>query len=497
MTAKFSVGEIAEATGGELRLGSGAPKAGGGIDREAPLTGISTDTRTIRAGEAFFALAGENHDAHDYLGEAAGGGAALLVVSDADKAPADYGGAVLVVRDTLRAYQDLAAYYRRLMNPFVVAITGSVGKTTLKDMVYCILSGRGRVCRTEGNLNNQIGLPRTILSAPKDTEILVLEMGMAGAGEIERLVEIARPDACAITNIGLAHRENFDSDDGILKAKFEITSCLGEGGALVIETSGSAELLGLAEKGGREKGYDVIRVAERGARASAGADYIVSQARVSRVNISESFFTIEDERIGKKVPFDIPLPGNYAGLSAAFAAALCSRVGVSLAEAAEALTRLERTPHRLEPIRIGGILVIDDTYNANPVSAKAGLEYIMNIPASRRIAALADMNELGSGSEDLHRQVGATAYRAGIDILYTFGEKAGWIADGAEAAARAMGTTGAYGAIKILRYSPEEKPELIARLREDLKEGDVVYVKGSRTMKMEEIVHALTKDKDE
>ena len=509
MAAKFTIKDIMEATGGVLA----AP-----FDEKIALVGVSTDTRTLLEGEAFFALKGENHDAHDHLGEAAGKGAALLVVSDASKAPEGFAGAVMVVKDTLRAYQDLASYYLRRMDPFVVAVTGSVGKTTLKDMIACILAEYARVHRTEGNLNNQIGLPRTILSADEGTEVLVVEMGMERAGEIERLADIARPHVCAITNIGVSHRENFSADDGILKAKYEIAAFLGKGDALVIGPAGSAGLEELAEAGSLEKGYKLLRVAEKGSAGEASACFVVSPVRVDETDAAVSLFEIEKSGRNGAVAFSVPMAGTYAGMSAAMAAAACSRAGVSLADAARALKKLARTPHRLEPVRAGGVLVIDDTYNASPDSAKSGLEYLKNVPAKRRLAVLADMNELGAGSEALHRETGAAAVRAGADCVYAFGDKARQIAEGAGGAAeaaRAPGTekASAPGTEKapapgtekapspgtekapvagVFWFGPEQRAELIERLRGELREGDAVYVKGSRAMKMEEIVQALT-----
>jgi len=481
MAAKFSVGEIVKATGG-------APAGSASVDSGSAITGISTDTRTVRDGEGFFALTGENHDAHDHLGDAADKGAALLVISDAAKAPEGFKGAVIVVPDTLRAYQDLAAYRRKCLDPFVIAVTGSLGKTTLKDMLACILSKHARVYSTQGNLNNQIGLPRTILDAGDDTEILVLEMGMAYAGEIERLAEIAAPDVAVITNIGLSHRENFDSDDGILKAKYEITTFLGPGGTLVIDAGSNADLVKLAANGSRDKGFGLLRVAQEGSAAAKTADYVVTTARVSGDDAGTTLCDIWQRKENISAPFAIPIAGAYVGLSAALASAVCAEAGVTLKDSAEALGSLERTKHRLDPIRAGGVLVIDDTYNANPDSAKSGLEYLKSVPAKRRIAVLANMNELGDNSEALHREVGAAVARLDIDRLYTYGDKAQKIADGAGA------ENGGRGVTEVFHFEEDGKEALIDRLRLDVMEGDVVYVKGSRTMKMEEVVRALIEE---
>ena len=484
--AAFSLSEIIKATGGILS---------GTADKDKRVTGISTDTRTLKEGEVFFALKGENHDAHDHLEEAVLRGASLLIVRGEDSSvtrpPAGQKSPphILKVKDTLAAYQDLAAYYMRKLDPLVIAVTGSVGKTTLKDMIACILEGLIKTYYTKGNINNQVGLPRTILEAGEDDRVLVLEMGLAIAGDIERLSDIARPDIAAITNVGLSHRENFDSDDGILKAKFEITTYMDERNALIIDAGGNEDVRKYAEKDRQEKGYRLLSVAAEGTAAVAGAEYVVSPVRISETDTGASDFEICDRKTGEKVSFEIPLPGAFAGISAAQAAAAsiyaCEKLGVtlSLKDAAQALKNLSRTPHRLEPVFCKGILVIDDTYNASPASAKAGLDYMKNVPAKKRIAVLGDMNELGPMSGDVHRDVGKAAACAGADIVYAYGKKAKQIAEGA-------------GKDKSLWFDENEKEKLIAGLKKELQKGDVVYIKGSRGMKMEDVVTALTEEND-
>ena len=486
MAAAFLLSEIINATGGVLREAA---------DTDIRVTGISTDTRTLKEGEAFFALKGENHDAHDHLEEAVLKGASLLIVRGEDSSvPRPPAGqknppCILKVKDTLVAYQDLAAYYRRKLDPLVIAVTGSVGKTTLKDMIACILGSHTTAYSTIGNINNQVGLPRTILEAGEGTRVLVLEMGLAIAGDIKRLSEIARPDIAAITNVGLSHRENFDSDDGILKAKFEITSYMDESGVLIIDAGGNEDVRKYAESDQNEKGYRLLSVAAEGTAAGGNAEYVVSDVRRNEEDSGVSDFEICDSKTGEKVCFEIPLPGAFAGISAAQAAAAsvcaCEKLGVtlSLKDAALALKNLSRTPHRLEPVFCKGILVIDDTYNASPASAKAGLEYMKSLPAKKRVAVLGDMNELGPMSDDVHRDIGKSAACAGADMVFAYGKKAKQIAEGA-------------GKDKALWFDENEKNGLIARLKKELQKGDVVYIKGSRSMKMEDVVQALTEEND-
>jgi UDP-N-acetylmuramoyl-tripeptide--D-alanyl-D-alanine ligase len=332
-------------------------------------------------------------------------------------------------------------------------------------------------------------LPRTILEADEDTEVLVLEMGLAVTGDIKRLADIARPDIAAITNIGIAHRENFDTDDGILKAKYEITSFMDKDSTLVIDAGGNGESREYAEKDQREKGYKLINVAAKGTPADNYADYVVSAVRVNDEEAGVSDFEIFERGSGVIVSFSIPLPGAFAGINTAQAIAVskcaCEKHGLTirLTDAAEALRGLVRTPHRLEPIIHKGILVIDDTYNASPDSAKAGLDYLKNVPAKKRIAVLGDMNELGDLSEDVHKDIGEAAAAAGADIVYAYGQKAKKIAEGA-------------GEGIAVWFDENDKNTLIGSLLAEVKNGDVVYIKGSRSMKMEEVVTALTEDSD-
>jgi UDP-N-acetylmuramoyl-tripeptide--D-alanyl-D-alanine ligase len=483
----LSVEEILGAVGGRAVYGT----PGGALPF---VTGVSTDTRTLAAGDAFFALVGERHDAHDHLPEAVGKGAPVLVVQGARQVPRGFGGLLVVVADTTRAYQDLAAYYRAAIDPVVIAVTGSVGKTTLKDIIARICSETCNTVCTKGNFNNQIGVPKTILEMPENTETLVLEMGMEWPGEIRRLAEIARPDVAVITNVGVSHREHFDTDDGIRNAKFEIVSFFGADNVLVIDPENDQELLRMAEADRLEKGYSLLKATgeaatrenesenesgcgnDRDAGSPAPAWEFAADFSASRARYTEEgrmSFVIEHGEDAEQ--FSLPMLGAFAAVSAAMACAALSRFGVSLGRAARALKDLEVTPHRLQSIRQGGVLVIDDTYNASPDSAKSGLAFLRSVPGERKIAVLADMNELGAESERMHRELGTVAKDSGFGAVYTYGDKARAIAEGAQ-----------QGGLWF-----RDKNELIRRLLEQRREGDVYYVKGSRSMKMEDVAEAL------
>jgi UDP-N-acetylmuramoyl-tripeptide--D-alanyl-D-alanine ligase len=457
---RISIREIAESTEG--RILKGAPGA--------EVSGVSTDTREIRAGNAFFALTGERHDAHDFLPEAAVAGADAFIVERGESVPLGYDGAVILVPDTLAAYQDLAAWYRQSIGPVVIAVTGSVGKTTQKDMIAAAASGRFKTVATEKNYNNHVGVPKTIFLMDEDTELLILEMGMSHAGEIRLLTDIARPDAAVITNIGVSHGENFGSDDGILKAKLEITSFFGTENALFVNGD-DAKLRAHAERAGLP--YDVVTAGE-----SEGCDYRITQP--TYVGEEEIGFGLQYGREAT-VQFRIPAAGLYNGVSAALSVAVLSRFGIPAHEVSEKLTRLERTGHRLKLIINGGVRIIDDTYNASPDSMESAIDYLSSFSGCRRIAVLAGMNELGDRSGEMHFDVGKYAARAGADMLVAVGKKASGIAEGFVSASR--------GKARVVECA--DNGEAIEALKPTVKDGDAVLVKGSRTYRTEEIVEAL------
>ncbi|MDR3304728.1 MAG: UDP-N-acetylmuramoyl-tripeptide--D-alanyl-D-alanine ligase [Clostridiales Family XIII bacterium] len=465
--------EIAAVTGGRLRNeGQAGP---------VRVSGVSTDTRTLAAGDVFFALPGETHDAHDHLSEAAEKGCALFVVSDAAKIPAGAGVPAIIVENTLRAYQDLAAWYRKEVDPVVAAVTGSVGKTTLKDMIACICAEVYHTAATEKNYNNQIGVAKTILSMPENTEVLILEMGMEHAGEIERSAEIARPDIAVITNAGISHRENFDSDGGILAAKMEVAAFFGPRDVLVINGD-QQDVLAAAEADSAEKGYQLVSVRQNGEgdEDCEPAAYRVKGARYNE----EGRLTFEIESWDDDVErFVLPILGAYGGLSTGLAAAAAARLGIGMSAAARSLRTFETAPHRMQPIQGSGVFIIDDTYNASPDSADSGLDFFETVDAKKKVVVLADMNELGAESETLHRRVGARAAESGADLIVAFGEKA------REIAAGALREIPRGAKPEVFHF--EEKAELLRFLLSQKQEGDAYYIKGSRSMKMEEVVGAL------
>ncbi|MDR1272059.1 MAG: UDP-N-acetylmuramoyl-tripeptide--D-alanyl-D-alanine ligase [Clostridiales Family XIII bacterium] len=466
---KLFAREIEKAVGGTL-------KARGHVPTDTlSVSGASTDSRVLNADEVFFALTSGDEDGHRFISDAAKKGAALFVISDESALDEGFKGAFILVEDTLRAYQDLAAYYRGVVDPVIVAVTGSVGKTTLKDMVAHIAGTVYTTSYTEGNFNNQIGVPKTILAMPEDTEILVLEMGMSAPGEIKRLADIARPEIGVITNVGLSHREFFDSDDGILKEKMDIAAFFGEDNILVVGGD-DRDTVAFAGEMADNAGFRLITVATGHSDAAYG-DYQVrpphydADGRIS--------FTVENEEETER--FILATPGGHVPLSVGLAAAASACIDIELNAAALALRDMKSAAHRMQPIQSGAGLIIDDTYNASPASMKNGLAYLAEVAGGRRsIAVLADMNELGDRSPDLHSEIGRFAAGLGVDLVVTYGSKAISIADGAEQTP---------GGTKAMRFT--DKTGLIKYLRETRKENDVIFVKGSNSLKMYEVVRAL------
>jgi UDP-N-acetylmuramoyl-tripeptide--D-alanyl-D-alanine ligase len=451
---KLTIGETVKAVSGKLLAG-----------RETDTyTGVSTDSRTVSGGDLFFAIEGERFDAHDFLSQATGNGCCALAVSKTTAVPQDFSGAVIEVSDTLRAYQDLAAYYRNLIDPTTVGVTGSVGKTSVKDMLAFVCGAARRTVRSEKNYNNHIGVPRTIFEMEEDTETLILEMGMNHSGEIRRLAEIGRPDIAIISNIGVIHREHFDTDDGIFNAKMEITAFFGKDNVLVV--NGDDPYL----KRVREMPNRPYRLVTVGADESC--DFIVETPQYT--GDSEISFRITHGRESQR--FILPVAGLYNGVNAGLAVAALHELGIGMGEASEALRTIERTAHRLQLLECDGFKIIDDTYNAGPDSMRSGVEYLMAVTGDRKIAVLAGMNELGDRSSSLHEDLGRFVATSGVDLLVTVGEKARGIAAGA-------------GMDKHRHFADNDAAA--AFLIKQKQNGDVYLMKGSRSMRMEDVVDAL------
>lgn len=448
---------------------------------------ISTDTRTLNPGDIFLALTGENFDGHDFVKTAVDKGAAALVVSKSCPV-ADHRVSILQVTDTLRAYGELARYRRRLLSPQiqVVAITGSSGKTTVKEMAAAIFNMQyagaplGSVLKTEGNLNNLVGLPRTLLQVHAGHRVAVLEMGMNRPGEIRCLAEAADPDIGCITNIQAAHLEGLGSIAGVARAKGELFAAMRPDGVRIVNCD-DARIRALARRfGGRSVAF-AVGAAGRRCRPEVRVTRIVSLGEAGMR------FTLH---IGAwRQRLTVPATGTHNVSNCAAAAAIATAAGIAPEVIARGLASYSSGDKRLQIVPLpGGISLLNDTYNANPGSMAAALRTVSTFGKNcRRAAALGDMLELGRGADAAHRQIGALAAGLGLDYLAVTGEHAAVVAE----AARAGGMAGER--IKVC-VDTDEVVRWLAGLIEQRKiqQGDWVLLKGSRGMRMERVLSGLT-----
>ncbi len=421
---------------------------------------ISTDSRDIDETTLFIALKGERFDANDFVPGVLLKGAKAVVCSR-------YEGndeRVIIVEDTGKALLDIAAGYRQNFDIPFVALTGSVGKTTTKGMIYAVLSEKFNALRTEGNLNNEIGVPKTLFRLENCHEAAVIEMGMNHFGEISRLSKTVCPDIGVITNVGTAHIENLGSRNGILKAKSEILDGMKKGSPLVI--NGDSDILNKVQA----EDYKVIRF------GLDGGDVTAENIDPTALG---SGFTVKYKN--ENVRAFVPSQGIHNVYNGLCAIAVGLLLGMSLEECVKGLRNFAPEGMRQKITSVKGMTFIEDCYNANLDSMCAALETLKSLKIRRTVAVLGDMLELGDFSKEAHQRVGEKAFETECGLVVTFGEAA-------EDIANAFIKSG--GVAKAFR----DKIELTNYLRESLKEGDTVLFKGSRGMKMEEIFTALYKE---
>jgi UDP-N-acetylmuramoyl-tripeptide--D-alanyl-D-alanine ligase len=440
------------------------------------ITRGSIDSRTLQAGDLFFAIRGPRFDGHAFLAEAVARGAAGLVVSE-PAALAALPGPVpaLVVGDTVAALQALAAEVRRRSGARVVAITGSTGKTTTKEIAAALLEARYVTLRNRGNLNNHLGLPLSLLDLTAGAEVAVMELGMNHAGEIRRLVDIATPDVRVWTNVGTAHLEYFGTQDAIADAKAEILDGAGAGTALVVNADDPRVI-------GRAVGFP-------GRTVTFGID---AAADVRATGVEDAGFdglraTVRT-RAGEAV-IASPLAGRAHLLNVLAAMAVALDAGVPLEAMPPRIAALRPAAHRGEVRRLArDVVVVDDAYNASP----GALQHLLSVAAHdrsgrRRVAFLGEMLELGPASGALHEACGRTAAAAGVAALVTVG---GEPARALGQAAREAGLP----AVSVRHLATSE--EAAAHLAEIVRPGDLVLVKGSRGIRMERVVERLAEEFD-
>ncbi len=423
--------------------------------------GCSTDSRTLEQGALFIALRGENFDGHDYLGQAQESGAVAALV---EREPGDSSLPCLMVENTLSAMAQLAAAWRAQYDIPLIAVTGSNGKTTVKEMLAAILSENARVLATQGNFNNEIGVPRTLFNLDERHEMAVIEMGANHPGEIERLTHIAKPTVALITLCAPSHLEGFGSVEGVAKAKAEIYSGLSADGTAVINADDKyADFWKNITSGCRQLTFSLEGRADVTARNTSS-------------DASGCHFTLAVNN--EEIEITMNVIGLHNVRNALAAAACCHAIGIPLQQVRSGLARFEAVKGRLQRKQGSkGTCLIDDTYNANPASLEAAMRAAIEISGACWLI-LGDMGELGDIAAEAHGEAGELARTLGIQRLFTFGELS-------------RGASDRFGEASMHFENIEQ---LIEAVREQLEEGVTLLVKGSRSMGMERVVNALEEE---
>ncbi len=424
------------------------------------VTGVTIDSRKIEQGYLFVPIKGANVDGHTFIPSVMEKGA-LCTLSEKPLENADY--PYILVQSCKQALKDLAEHYRKALDIKVVGITGSVGKTSTKEMIASVLSQKYNVLKTAGNFNNEIGLPLTIFNIRDEHEVAVLEMGISDFGEMHRLTKMARPDVCVITNIGLCHLENLGDRDGILKAKTEMFDYM-QPHAKIILNGDDDKLITVKEvKGVVPKFFGIS------GSLDACADNIQSlslKGTSCKIYLGDKSFSVV-----------IPIPGHHMVYNALAGALVGQELGLTLDEIKAGIEALVPVSGRNNLIETASLMIIDDCYNANPISTKASLD-VLSLADNRKVAILGDMFELGENEKELHFGVGEHAAKNNIDLVVCIGALSANTARGAES----KGTN-------VLHF--ETKADFLAVAQNVLKKGDAVLVKASNGMAFREIVENL------
>jgi UDP-N-acetylmuramoyl-tripeptide--D-alanyl-D-alanine ligase len=454
--------DIVRATGGRLLQGN----------PETPFAGLSTDTRTIRRGEAFLALRGERFDGHTFVPEAARKGAAGTIVQNGDLATAIMDSIasipIIAVPETLRALGDTARYWRDRFSIPVIGITGSNGKTTAKEMIAFLLEERFRVLRSPGNFNNLVGLPLTLLGLEPTHEVAVVEMGTNRPGEIRRLTEIARPTVGIITNIGQAHLEGMGSMETLVEEKGALFRAVAPDGTLVVNTS-DPHVASLA-------GASAAKTISYGVNTKADVMIDRVECRGSR-GITCRIVIGEEEST-----MSLPVVGLQFASTVAAAAAVARLFEMDVKAIKERLVAFPPLPMRMEVVSVEGVTFINDAYNANPSSVQIALETLAQIePKGRTFVVLGDMLELGDISQAAHKRVGQLLGTLDVAGVFLLGAHATDVVEGAVEK----------GMIRDRIWIARTHRDIVNLLKAHISPGDWVLVKGSRGMRMEAVIEAF------
>lgn len=444
---------ICDACQGELHVGKDLC--------ECEVTQVVIDSRKIKQGGLFLATKGERVDGHDFIPEVYQKGALAVVC---EKAPEDKNIPYILVEDSLVALKQIAEYYRKQLDVKVVGITGSVGKTSTKEFIASVLEQKYRVCKTVGNFNNEVGLPLTVLSIKDSDEIAVLEMGISDFGEMTRLSRIARPDVCVLTNIGQCHLENLHTREGILKAKTEIFEYMKEDGSVVI--NGDDDLLSTLKQVHGKKPI-TFGCSETNDVVAISVNSLGLFGTNSEIKTNSDRFEVS-----------VPLPGEHMVMNAACATAVGEFFLLSIEQIKQGIESVQSVAGRSNIIKLNNFVLIDDCYNANPVSMKAAID-LLKLSNTRKVAILGDMFELGTNEAKLHYEIGEYAAHHNLDSIICVGK---------------LSRNTYEGVVKskvdnVFYY--ETKQELISKLFGLLKAKDTILMKASHGMGFQEIVHVL------
>ena len=448
------------------------PLYGAAGKEQQEITGAVLDSRKVEEGFAFFATRGEKVDGHSFIPQVAEKKAALVICEEAPTVEIPY----ILVEDTFAALKDVAAFYREQLDIPFVGVTGSVGKTSTKEMIAAALGAKFNVLKTQGNFNNEVGLPLTILGIREEHEVAVVEMGISDFGEMHRLSRIAKPDVCVITNIGQCHLENLIDRNGVLKAKTEIFDFMQESGYVVLNGDDD-KLVTVKEVKGRKPYFFGLNGAVGMDNNDNGVTNCKSAYATDIQNHGLFGSDFKMTLFGKELEANVPLPGQHMVINALAAATVGKLLGMEEEDILKGIASVQATGGRSNILKLADKTVIDDCYNANPVSMKAAIDLLM-MAQGRKVVILGDMFELGTDELALHREVGMYAAMARLEGMIFIGKLSKEMYEGA-AKLRAMP-----------EYYPDKEAFFAAHKPEDFADTTVL-VKASHGMHFETIVEWL------
>jgi len=456
---------------------------------------VSTDTRQIEPGSLFIALTGEKFDGHDYIAQAVEKGACAVCASDETKVPkGDY--TAILVKDTLEAYQSIAAFMREDQGYTVVGVTGSVGKTSTRAMIAAAISSETSVHQTKANYNNEIGLPKTLLETPEDAKVCIVEMGMRGLGEIRKLTKIAKPDIAVITNIGFSHIERLGSQDEILKAKTEIVEGLAENGLLIFNAN-DPNLLQYGNQAAPRIRTAAVMVGEE---IPVRAEFTVRGYDLKQTADSVAFQVEIKSFQGIPVVLNdvvLPVPGAHNVANALIGIAVAVELELNLQNVITGLSDYQAVGNRQRVLVHQNVTIIDDTYNAGPESMCAAIAMLSDVAGNRRkIAVLGGMLELGEYASAAHEKIGEACVRYKIDQVFVCGPESKSVRTGMEKALQADEKPQDEKPQDSSIISPQihvfaTRDELAGAIIKEVRKHDVLLVKGSRAFEMEKVTQIL------